>query len=121
MLHLGLEPEVQRVLAMGYSPTLPTLRSVGYGEIAEYLAGACDLAQARERIERHTWRLAKRQMTWFRRMPGVRWISLTEEPASGAIQLIHSLLARARDGASDPLPDRRVEDGGIGCACLVPN
>ena len=92
---MGLEREVRRVLGMGYSPTLPTLQSVGYGEIVAYLGGAWDLAQARELIERHTWRLAKRQMTWFRRMPGMHWISLTESPESAAMELIHGLLANA--------------------------
>jgi len=119
MLQMGLEGEVRRVLGMGYSSTLPTLQSVGYGEIVAYLGGAWDLAQARELIERQTWRLAKRQITWFRRMPGIRWISLTETPESAAIELIYSLLANTRDRPQEALPDSRAEDQGIGCACPV--
>jgi tRNA dimethylallyltransferase len=119
MLQMGLESEVRGVLGMGYSATLPTLQSVGYGEIVAYLSGAWDLSRARELIERHTWRLAKRQMTWFRRMPGMHWISLTEESESAAIALIHSLLANARDRPQETLPDSREEDQGIECACPV--
>jgi tRNA dimethylallyltransferase len=119
MLQMGLEDEVRKVLAMGYSPTLPALQSVGYGEIVAYLEGAWDLARARALIERNTWRLAKRQMTWFRRMPGIHWISLTETPESTAIKLIHSLLANTRDRPQVALPVQWGEDQGTGCACPV--
>jgi tRNA dimethylallyltransferase len=120
MLQMGLEGEVRQVLAMGYSSALPTLQSVGYGEIIAYLGGAWDLARARELIERHTWRLAKRQMTWFRRLPGMHWISLTETPESAAVRLIHSLLANTPDRPQEALPTHREEDTGTGCACPVP-
>ena len=119
MLQMGFEGEVRRVLDMGYSATLPTLQSVGYGEIVAYLSGAWDLAWARELITRHTWHLAKRQMSWFRRLPGMHWISLTEGSESAAIELIHSLLANARDRPQETLPDSRDEDQGAGCACPV--
>jgi tRNA dimethylallyltransferase len=119
MLQMGLEGEVRRLLSMGYSSTLPTLQSVGYGEMVAYLGGAWDLNRARELIERHTWRLAKRQMTWFRRIPGIHWISLTEMPDSAAIELIHSLLINTRDRPQEALPDSREEDQDIGCACPV--
>jgi tRNA dimethylallyltransferase len=119
MLQMGLEGEVRRLLSMGYSSTLPTLQSVGYGEMVAYLGGAWDLTRARELIERHTWRLAKRQMTWFRRIPGIHWISLTEMPDSAAIELIHSLLINTRDRPQEALPDSREEDQDIGCACPV--
>jgi tRNA dimethylallyltransferase len=119
MLQTGLEGEVRRLLSMGYSSTLPTLQSVGYGEIVAYLGGAWDLARTRELIERHTWRLAKRQMTWFRRIPGIHWISLTEMPDSAAIELIHSLLTNTRDQPQEALPDSREQAQDIGCACPV--
>jgi tRNA dimethylallyltransferase len=119
MLQLGLEGEVRKLLSMGYAATLPTLQSVGYGEIVAYLGGAWDLSQTRELIERHTWHLAKRQMSWFRRLPGMHWISLTEGSESAAIELIHSLLANARDRPQETLPDSRDEDQGAGCACPV--
>lgn len=119
MLQMGLESEVRGVLGMGYSATLPTLQSVGYGEIVAYLSGAWDLSRAHELIERHTWRLAKRQMTWFRRMPGMHWISLTEWSEFAAIALIRSLLSIARDRPQETLPDSGEEDQGIECACPV--
>jgi tRNA dimethylallyltransferase len=120
MLQMGLEEEVRQVLAMGYSSALPTLQSVGYAEIVGYLDGAWDLARARELIERHTWRLVKRQVTWFRRLPGIHWISLTETPESAAIHLIHRLLAKTPDRPQEAWLSHWEEDVDTDCACPVP-
>jgi tRNA dimethylallyltransferase len=120
MLHTGLESEVRRVLAMGYAPTSPTLQSVGYGEIVAYLDGAWDLARARELIERHTWRLAKRQLTWFRRMPGVHWLSLTEMPEAVAIQAVRNLLANAQHRPPEASPAMWPVDQSTECGCPGP-
>jgi tRNA dimethylallyltransferase len=121
MLQMGLEAEVRRVLAMGFPSTLPSLQSVGYGEIVAYLDGQWDLPRARELIERNTWRLVKRQMTWFRHLAGVHWISLTETPEPAAIQMIQHLLATAEDLAQatrpDAQPDTPCQDHGERCSC----
>ena len=117
MLQMGLVDEVRRVLAMGYSPTLPTLQSVGYTEIVAYLNGTCDLARARELIERHTWHLAKRQLTWFRRITATHWISLTEMPESAAIQKICDLLAITQPQPQAASLGLRADDQGTECAC----
>jgi tRNA dimethylallyltransferase len=117
MLHLGLEDEVRTLLAMGYSPTLPTLQSVGYGEIVAYLEGQWDLTTAKTLIERHTWRLAKQQMTWFRRAADMHWISLTDMPESAAIQRIQNLVASAEDVSAEIVPDDQQNDRGEPCTC----
>ena len=120
MLHRGLVDEVRTLLAKGYPPTLPTLRSVGYGEIVAHLEGQWDLARAQELIERHTWRLAKRQMTWFRRVPGVHWISLTETPETAVIQMIQNLLGEARDIQQETSPRGQRQGQGDPCTCALP-
>jgi len=117
MLRMGLEDEVRRLLALGYPPTLPTLQSVGYGEIVAYLDGQWDLAHAQELIERHTWRLAKRQMTWFRRLKGMHWISLTDIPESAAIQQIQDVLANTLETPQEPSPARWQEEHEAMCTC----
>jgi tRNA dimethylallyltransferase len=119
MLQMGLVDEVRRVLDLGYSGALPTLQSVGYGEIVRYLSGAWDLSRARELIERHTWRLAKRQMTWFRRLSGLHWISLTETPPSAAAERIHHLLATTEQATQEARAHSAIEDRGTGCSCPV--
>ncbi|HYD48131.1 MAG TPA: tRNA (adenosine(37)-N6)-dimethylallyltransferase MiaA [Terriglobales bacterium] len=73
MLAAGMIDEVAGLLAAGYDPQLPAMRSTGYGEITDYLLGRCTLAEASERMARATRQLAKRQLTWFRNDPTTRW------------------------------------------------
>jgi tRNA dimethylallyltransferase len=119
MLRLGLEDEVRALLAQGYSPTLPTLQSVGYGEIIAYIKGELDLTSAKALIERHSWRLAKRQMTWFRHLAGMHWVSLTDMPESDALRLIQHLLANAGDIPQEMSPDDQRDERVEPCACPV--
>jgi len=90
---------------------------VGYGEIVAYLDGQWDLAHARELIERHTWRLAKRQLTWFRHVTGIHWITLTGTPDCAAIQLIQDVLAKTLEPLPEPSPTRWQEEQGTSCTC----
>lgn len=113
----GLVTEVRRLLAARFSPTLAPLRSVGYAEIIAYLAGEYDLTRARELIERNTWRLAKRQMTWFRRVMGIHWISLTEIPPREVVQAIQTILSHARHSHERAQMDGQRENQGIRCSC----
>jgi tRNA dimethylallyltransferase len=118
MLSQGLAAEVKTILDMGFPPTLPTLQSVGYGEMVAYLAGEIDLAQAGEFIERHTWRLAKRQMTWFRRLAGVHWVALTEISEKAAVATIAAMLFEAWEGQPDGTPSEGLGPQRTACACL---
>ncbi len=66
MMKLGLLEEVKNLYNWRY---LPTLQTVGYTELFEYLDGTVSLDQAIENIKRNTRRYAKRQLTWFRNQP----------------------------------------------------
>ncbi len=74
MVEQGLIEEVRGLLDAGHSPQLPSLHSIGYREIIEYLRGATDLQQAIELMARATRRFAKRQLTWFRADPTLHWL-----------------------------------------------
>jgi tRNA dimethylallyltransferase len=91
----GLRVEVERLLARGYDPSLPSLQSIGYREFARVVRGALDPAEALRLMQRDTVRYAKRQWTWFAREPGIEWIDVeTAGGAEGAAELIASALAR---------------------------
>jgi tRNA dimethylallyltransferase len=66
-----LPDEVRGLLASGLPDTAPAFAAIGYRETAEYVRGLIGEAEWRERILRQTRRFAKRQVTWFRREPGV--------------------------------------------------
>ncbi|HRN98713.1 MAG TPA: tRNA dimethylallyltransferase, partial [Flavobacterium sp.] len=55
---------------------LNALQTVGYRELFEYFDGFIDLETAVEEIKKNTRRFAKRQLTWFRRDPDVRWFDI---------------------------------------------
>jgi tRNA dimethylallyltransferase len=88
MVAAGLVEEVRRLLAAGYTPDAPPLSTIGYKHVAAYLRGFITLEEACALAKRDTRRLAKRQMTWFRRDPEIHWI----DAESGAEQA-YNLLA----------------------------
>ncbi|MDB5746141.1 MAG: tRNA ((37)-N6)-dimethylallyltransferase MiaA [Massilia sp.] len=67
----GIVAEVARLRARGdLTPTLPSMRCVGYRQAWDYLDGNIDRAALRETGIIATRQLAKRQLTWLRAMPG---------------------------------------------------
>lgn len=89
MVHAGLAEEVEQLLREGLEDW-PALQSVGYKETIRYLKGAYDAEEWREEIIKNTMRLAKKQMTWFRRDTEIRWFKMPEESAS-ALAFLDSL------------------------------
>ncbi len=74
MLALGLVAETQQ-LQVKYGADLPLLKTLGYQEISQYLAGDYSLETAEELIIKHTCQLVKRQRTWFRAQTGLVFIN----------------------------------------------
>ena len=52
---------------------LNAMQTVGYSEIFGYLEGNYDKGEAVRLLKRNSRRYAKRQLTWFRRDPEIRW------------------------------------------------
>jgi tRNA dimethylallyltransferase len=75
MLERGWMREVQALLESGLSEDSKPFDFIGYRELRAVLRGEIALAKAREAIQQATRRYAKRQLTWFRKEPGVRWFS----------------------------------------------
>lgn len=53
--------------------TLNSLNTVGYKELFEHFDGIYSLEEAIERIKGNTRRYARKQLTWFKRDPEVKW------------------------------------------------
>ena len=100
MVHSGLVDEVKHLLAQGYSPSLPTMSAIGYGEIAAYLRGEITLEQAVEQIKRRTRIFVRRQTNWFKPGdPSIQWFSAADDTLSRIEQVIRQWL----NNISDPL------------------
>jgi tRNA dimethylallyltransferase len=73
MINSGFINEVKRLLAMGYSPELKSMQSIGYRHIVNFIEGHCTWDETVRTLKRDTRRYAKRQMTWFKADPEVIW------------------------------------------------
>lgn len=67
MLEQGLLEEARRALAGANAST--ALQAIGYKELKPYFDGEVSLEEAVENLKRETRRYAKRQLSWFRRLP----------------------------------------------------
>ena len=76
MVAEGLEAEARRLYP---HRELNALQTVGYREFFDCFDGRVTRDEAVELIKRNTRRYAKRQLTWFRRDPEIRWFSPTDD------------------------------------------
>ncbi len=75
----GLVEETRHLLDR-YGPS-PALDSLGYRQASQYLQGSLTLEQAISAASQGHRNYAKRQLTWFRREPDVRWLrGLGDDP-----------------------------------------
>jgi tRNA dimethylallyltransferase len=79
MIEQGLIAEVKDLLARGFKPESSALRTIGYKEIIKHLQGDLALDAAIAKAKQRTRNYAKRQMTWFSKIQGMRWFN-PEEP-----------------------------------------
>ncbi|MEE4300878.1 MAG: tRNA (adenosine(37)-N6)-dimethylallyltransferase MiaA [Pseudomonadales bacterium] len=106
MLAAGLVDEVRGLRARGdLSPELPALRAVGYRQVWEYLEGERDAAELRARAVAATRQLARRQLTWLRRWPGLETLEVAPGAMPGPeavlrlVERVEALLVAARAAA----------------------
>lgn len=73
MVDMGFVQEVE-TLCQRYGADLPLMKTLGYQEMAQFLAGDISLIEAKQLTVRHTRQFAKRQRTWFRSDPTIHWV-----------------------------------------------
>lgn len=82
MLHEGLLDEVRLLMARGdLSLALPSMRSVGYKQTWQHLAGELTYEEMVDRSIIATRQLAKRQLTWLRSWEGLHSLAESREKA----------------------------------------
>ncbi len=91
MIQQGMLQEVQLLLQKGYNPDQPALKGLGYRHLFRYIQGHIDWDEAVRLWKRDTRRFAKRQITWFRKEPGIHWIDASQGSES-TTQLAYALL-----------------------------
>lgn len=94
MIRRGLVDEVRRLLSRGFDDGMTAMQGLGYKEIAAHLRGEMTLEEAVDLLKRDTRRFAKRQLSWFRRMPDIHWVDVTEtEKKAAHLQTINAIIA----------------------------
>jgi tRNA dimethylallyltransferase len=73
MIERGLVKEVESLLKRGVDPASNAMRTIGYHEIVQYLHKTLSFEQAVAKAKQRTKNFAKRQMTWFNKIPGIQW------------------------------------------------
>jgi len=82
MLSHGWVREVRELAEGGMAENAKAFDFIGYRELLLVSRGEMKIEQARAAIHQATRRYAKRQMTWFRKEPEVRWIEgFGDDPA----------------------------------------
>jgi tRNA dimethylallyltransferase len=93
-LDAGLMEETRTLIRSG--PLSATAQqAIGYAEAIEHVSGRITLDETASRIVRRSRHLARRQLSWFRRDPRIRWFHAGER---GAGALVDEILESFEDG-----------------------
>jgi len=78
MLEQGLVTEVSELLQQGVPSNCQAMQGIGYKEIVEYLLAGQELVTTVDRLKQATRNFAKRQLTFYRRMPYITWYNVDD-------------------------------------------
>lgn len=78
MIERGLKEEVAALLTAGVPENSQAFKGIGYKEMLPVLHGKYSLEEAEALIAKNTRHFAKRQLTWYRRMPYIHWVERTD-------------------------------------------
>ena len=85
MMEAGLLQEVRSLLDAGIPAEATSMQAIGYKELVSACRGDESLDEAVQQIQQSSRRYAKRQLTWFRRNPGMHWILRRKDQPFGEI------------------------------------
>lgn len=87
MFAAGFLEEVSRLLALGYSPHLPTMSAIGYREAIAVLRDEMSEEQAKAQMRRLTRIFVRRQANWFKESdPSIAWFEAAAEDTMDKIE-----------------------------------
>jgi tRNA dimethylallyltransferase len=105
----GLLAEVSGLIPKGIDRGVTARRAIGYAQALAELRGELTRAEAIAQTQQLTRRYARRQVSWFKRYPGIRWLDYDSPDLIGAALAVI-------DAASTPhlSPDARAGHPGQG-------
>ena len=97
MLAAGWLAEAETLVGHGYTETCAAMNSLGYRELLGYLAGRTAWPETVDAIKQATRRFAKRQLTWFSKLPNLSWYNLTHVDESAVVAKVVDTLCNGTD------------------------
>ncbi len=89
MIQRGLVAEVKGLVDKGYGFGLPSMSSVGYRQIGQFIRGELDLSTAIQQIKFETHRFVRHQYAWFRLTdPRIKWFDIGHNLDAGVLDLL---------------------------------
>ncbi len=90
MFEAGLVGEVEGLLAAGVPEDAQCMQGIGYKEVIEGLKNGYLRSTMRDIIQKNTRNYAKRQLTFFKKLPNLHWL----DPSGAAIEEVIELYDR---------------------------
>jgi tRNA dimethylallyltransferase len=91
----GFLNEVQSILAR-FGRCHGLTSTVGYKELLQYLESDIDLQEAIDLCARNTYKLARRQLMWFRSNRNIRWFSIDQLERDQILSEVQTIVSEAR-------------------------
>ena len=88
MFESGLVDEVKALLAEGVDINCQSMQAIGYKEVIEGLQNGYSQCTMRDIIKQNTRHYAKRQLTFFKKLPGIIWLDKEEARADAIVKLL---------------------------------
>ena len=95
MLQMGLIAEIRELLDEGIDERSTAMQAIGYKEFVTALRGENSLEDAVVQVQQASRHYAKRQLTWFRRNPQIRWIQ--RKASDGLAEILTQALQIIRE------------------------
>ena len=88
MFEAGLVDEVKGLLARGTDENCRCMQAIGYKEVLEGVKNGYSQSTMRDIIKQNTRRYAKRQITFFKKLPNLVWLPPEEATAEKVLSLL---------------------------------
>ncbi len=73
MMESGWLDEIHSLIDQGVPKSAQAFQAIGYPELLQVIEGEMEITAALDKIKQNSRRYAKRQLTWFRKEPNIRW------------------------------------------------
>ena len=90
MLAEGLVDEVRNLYACGIDENCQSMQGIGYKEVLYFLKNKITYSTMCDIIKQNTRNYAKRQITFFKKFPGIHWLDPKDENVQKVTEMFYA-------------------------------